>query len=144
MNIEELMKTVSGDLEKLITTRTVVGEPILAGSKTIIPITKVSFGFGSGGGEGKSNKDESGTGGGGAAGAKLEPVAFLVVSEEEVRLLRVSEKTDFGKLLENAPEILEKVRSSRGRKKSETEKQTENTESENISAESTAESGKEN
>ncbi len=145
MSIEELIKTVSCDLEKLINIKTVVGEPIFAGSKTIIPITKVTFGFGSGGleskynkgEEGKSNKDESGMGGGGGAGAKLEPVAFLVASENEVRLLRVSEKTDFGKLLENAPEILEKVKSSRDKKKAENEKQTEKTESEDISPQST-------
>ncbi len=53
MAVEDLMKEVVTQLEKMITTKTIVGEPITAAGKTVIPISKVSFGFGSAGGEGK-------------------------------------------------------------------------------------------
>jgi len=56
----------------------------------VIPISKVSFGFGSAGGEGK--RGEEGGFGGGGGGAKIEPVAFLVVSEDEVKLLPATGK----------------------------------------------------
>jgi len=119
MAVEDLMKEVVTQLEKMITTRTIVGEPITAAGKTVIPISKVSFGFGSGGGEGKRG-EEGGFGGGGGGGAKIEPVAFLVISEEEVKLVGMKGKgLDIEKIIETVPELVEKVRSLKGKKKPE-------------------------
>ena len=119
MAVEDLMKEVVTQLEKMITTRTIVGEPITAAGKTVIPISKVSFGFGSGGGEGKRG-EEGGFGGGGGGGAKIEPVAFLVISEEEVKLVGMKGKgLDIEKILETVPELVEKVKSLKGKKKPE-------------------------
>ena len=111
MSVENIIKEVTGELERLVTTKTVIGEAVEAAGKTIIPVTKVSFGFGSGGGEGKGDKGETGFGGGGGAGAKIEPIAFIVVSEDEARLLTISGKTDFGKIIESVPEVIDKIRS---------------------------------
>ena len=119
MAVEDLMKEVVTQLEKMITTRTIVGEPITAAGKTVIPISKVSFGFGSGGGEGKRG-EEGGFGGGGGGGAKIEPVAFLVISEEEVKLVGMKGKgLDIEKIIETVPELVEKVKSLKGKKKPE-------------------------
>ncbi|MBA1342787.1 MAG: hypothetical protein C5S52_04230 [ANME-2 cluster archaeon] len=115
MGVEELMQEVVEQLEKLVTTRTIVGEPITVAGKTVIPISKVSFGFGSAGGECKRD-EESGFGGGGGGGAKIEPVAFLVVSEDEVKLLPATGKgIDIGKIMEAVPEVVDKIKSMRGR-----------------------------
>ena len=116
MGVEELMQEVVEQLEKLVTTRTIVGEPITVAGKTVIPISKVSFGFGSAGGEGKRG-EEGGFGGGGGGGAKIEPVAFLVVSEDEVKLLPATGKgIDIGKIVEAVPEVVDKLKSMRGKK----------------------------
>ncbi len=121
MSVENIIKEVTSELERMVNTKTVIGEPVEAAGKTIIPVTKVSFGFGSGGGEGKGDKGETGFGGGGGAGAKIEPIAFIVVSEDEARLLTISGKTDFGKIIESVPEVIEKLKSvkSKMRKKEE-------------------------
>ena len=125
MGVEELMKEVVEQLEKLITTKTIVGEPITVAGKTVVPISKVSFGFGSGGGEGMRD-DESGFGGAGAGGAKIEPVAFLVISEDEVKLLSATGKgIDIGKIVEAVPEVMDKIKSIRGKKGKEKEKEKE-------------------
>ncbi len=119
MAVEDLMNEVVTQLEKMITTRTIVGEPILAAGKTVIPISKVSFGFGGGGGEGKRG-EKGGFGGGGGGGAKIEPVAFLVISEEEVKLVGMKGKgLDIEKIIETVPELVEKVKSLKGNKKPE-------------------------
>ena len=116
MAVEDLMKEVVTQLEKMITTKTIVGEPIAAAGKTVIPISKVSFGFGSGGGEGK--RGEEGGFGEGGGGAKIEPVAFLVISEEEVKLVGMKGKgLDIEKIIETVPELVEKVKSLKGVKK---------------------------
>jgi len=125
MGVEELMKEVVEQLEKLITTKTIVGEPITVAGKTVVPISKVSFGFGSGGGEGRRD-EESGFGGAGAGGAKIEPVAFLVISEDEVKLLSATGKgIDIGKIVEAVPEVMDKIKSIRGKKGKEKEKEKE-------------------
>ncbi len=119
MGVEELMREVVEQLEKLITTKTIVGEPITMAGKTVVPISKVSFGFGSGGGEGKRDED-SGFGGGGGGGAKIEPVAFLVISEDEVQLLSTTGKgLDIGKIIESVPDVMDKIKSLKGKKEKE-------------------------
>jgi sporulation protein YtfJ len=119
MGLEDVMKEVTSELERLVSAKTVVGEPVIAGDKTILPITKVSFGFGSGGGEGSKNNVESGFGGGGGGGAKIEPVAFLVISDEGVRLMTLSGNNDLGKLLDAIPGVYEKIRAVKGKMKKE-------------------------
>ncbi|WMW23958.1 spore germination protein GerW family protein [Methanolobus sediminis] len=117
MALEDLMKEVSSELERLVSTKTVVGEAMIVGETTIIPVTKVSFGFGTGGGEGKKTGEEEGFGGGGGAGAKIEPVAFIVISAEGTKLMTMSGQTDFGKILESVPGLIEKVKSMKKSKK---------------------------
>ena len=125
MGVEELMQEVVEQLEKLVTTKTIVGEPITVAGKTVVPISKVSFGFGSAGGEGKRG-EEGGFGGGGGGGAKIEPVAFLVISEDEVKLLSATGKgIDIGKIVEAVPEVMDKIKSIRGKKGKEKEKEKE-------------------
>ncbi|MDY0385820.1 MAG: spore germination protein GerW family protein [Methanolobus sp.] len=117
MSLENIMKEVTAELERLVSTKTVVGETMVVGDTTIIPVTKVSFGFGSGGAEGKKKGEEEGFGGGGGAGAKIEPVAFIVVSPEGTRLMSLSGHTDFGKLLESVPGLIEKIKSMKKKSK---------------------------
>jgi len=116
MGLEDLMKEVSSELERLVSTKTVVGDAVTVGDTTIIPVTKVSFGFGTGGGEGKSKDNEEGFGGGGGAGAKIEPVAFIVVSKNDVRLMSISGKSDIGVLLESVPGLIEKIKTMKSKK----------------------------
>jgi uncharacterized spore protein YtfJ len=80
------------------------------------------MGFGAGGNEGKKDT-ESGYGGGGGAGAKIEPVAFIMLSEEEARIFRLSERSDTGSILSSipdlVPEIMDKLKGMRGKSKEE-------------------------
>jgi len=110
MKIEEILKTVTEEIANMISTKTVIGEQMTFEGKTIIPVTKVSFGFGSGGGEGKGKTGEEGLGGGGGGGGVIEPVAFLVVSGEDVKLYSVKEKGIISQLVEVIPEIMEKCK----------------------------------
>ena len=74
--------------------------------------------------EGKARRiTESGYGGGGGAGAKIEPVAFIMISEEEARIFRISERNDAGSILssipELVPEIMDKLKGMKGKHKKE-------------------------
>lgn len=105
MAIDALIKTVLSEMKVAINSKTVIGEPTVCGKWTVIPVTKVSFGFGAGGGQGKNDTN---FGGGSGGGATLEPVAFLVVSDKEVKLISLKEReTVWEKIL--SPEVGEKV-----------------------------------
>lgn len=106
MAIDTLIKTVLSELKVAINSKTVIGEPTTFKNWTVIPVTRVSFGFGAGGGQGKN--DAAGFGGGSGGGATIEPVAFIAISEKEVKLISLKEKeTIWEKILK--PEVGEKI-----------------------------------
>lgn len=87
-NVENLAKTTMGEIEKMLSTKTVVGEPISVDGKTLIPLISVGFGFGAGGGTGKAStkQQQEGTGGGTMGGAGIRPIAIIISDEKGVRI----------------------------------------------------------
>lgn len=104
--VEALIERVLGELHRIVQTRTVVGEPLVAGPVTLIPVSKISFGFGAGGGQ--DAKGRSGTGG----GATVEPIGFVVIDASgKVQVLTLKEKeVSWGQLVELVPEAVSKVK----------------------------------
>ncbi len=56
-------------------------------------------------------------GGSGAGGVSIQPVAFLVVGNEQVRLLPVDSRAFYDRLIDLAPQVLEYVNSLLGGEK---------------------------
>ncbi len=111
MKAEDMLKIITEKIGSMISTRTIIGEHITIEGMTIIPITKVTFGFGGGGGEGKNTGNE-GTGAGGGGGACVQPIAFLVISKGDVKLLSIKGKGVISQLAEIVPDIMEKYKST--------------------------------
>ena len=122
--IEELMVTAMDSIKQMIDANTIIGEPIKALNNTvIIPISKVGFGFAAGGSEfndetlnsyNKREKEEHVKyrlpfGGGSGAGVNITPVAFLVVQNDNVKLLEASHSSVLDKLVEYIPDAVEKI-----------------------------------
>jgi uncharacterized spore protein YtfJ len=70
--------------------RAAFGEPQVVEDKTVIPVTKVTYGFGLGFGQSAAEPEDEGEvpfegeGGGAGGGASAKPVGALVVTEEGV------------------------------------------------------------
>ena len=47
--VEQLFKKTVDEIEKMLNTKTVVGEPITVNGNTLIPLVSIGFGFGAGG-----------------------------------------------------------------------------------------------
>lgn len=122
--IEALMTTAMNSIQDMIDVDTIIGAPIqTVNNVVIIPISKVSFGFAAGGSEFKgetideySKKDKEEDiqyrlpfGGGSGAGVSINPIAFLVVQDDKVRLLPVNHDSTIDKLLDYVPDLLEKA-----------------------------------
>ena len=80
-NFENLLKSSLAEIEKVLTTKTVVGEPITVEGTTIIPLIAIGFGFGGGGGTGKSKSADEGSGNGLGGGGGAKPVAVIVIDK---------------------------------------------------------------
>ncbi len=115
MNISQAIKEILGQMKNIAETNTVVGEPVKMGDKVIIPITQVSLGFGVGGHS--TSKESENFMGGSGGGISIVPVGFIVSDKEKTQLLLVNEKgSQFGKVLDLLPGIIEKVAGGIGAK----------------------------
>jgi len=85
-DMEQLFGKAIGEIERMLNTKTVVGDPITVDGNTLIPLVSVGFGFGVGGGEGTDPKKGAGSGGGTGGGGGVKPVALVIVSKDGVRL----------------------------------------------------------
>ena len=124
--IEGLMLTAMNSIKDMIDVNTIIGDPIQTSNNiVVIPISKVSFGFAAGGSEfkgetvdeyKKQEKDEQiqyrlPFGGGAGAGVSVNPIAFLVVQGNIVKLLPVNHSTSLDRILDYIPDLFEKVNS---------------------------------
>ena len=122
--IEHLMINAMNSIRDMVDVNTIIGEAIQAPNDiTIIPISKVTFGFASGGSEfngetldeyTKKEKEEQVQyrlpfGGGSGAGVSINPVAFLVINGDNVKLLPVNHASAIDKLLDYVPDLMQKV-----------------------------------
>jgi uncharacterized spore protein YtfJ len=110
---KEILDTIMGHVEKLATTKTIMGDPVNIGDKTIIPVMKVMVGFGAGGGEGEvpskeEKKATAGSGGGGGGGLSISPAAFILIDGEKISIHGPKPRT-FEHLFEQVPDVVEKI-----------------------------------
>ena len=120
--IEGLMLTAMNSIQDMVDVNTIIGEPIeTSNNMVIIPISKV--GFAAGGSEFKGETLDEYTkkekeeqvqyrlpfGGGAGAGVSISPVAFLVVTSNNVKLLPVNHSSAIDKLMDYVPDLMEKV-----------------------------------
>lgn len=115
--IGELMQTAMASIRDMVDVNTVIGEPVLASSgATIIPISKVSFGYVTAGGDLTTQDKRSELpafpfAGGSGAGVSVQPVGFLVIMGETVRMLPAQSLTVADRMVELLPGVVEDVRS---------------------------------
>ena len=120
--IGDLMQTTLENIKDMVDVNTVIGEPIpTGGGATIIPVSKVTFGFVAGGGEYDKNQlpemDKPFAGGSGA-GVSVQPVGFLVVTQDSVKVLPAQQPTAWERALNAAPQLLEDVKNLLQKKES--------------------------
>lgn len=119
--VQNLIKTSMGEIKGVLSTERVVGEPLVVGGNTIIPLVSVGFGFGGGGGTGRGSRTEKetgeGTGGGTGGGGGVKPVAVIVVNQEGVKVEAI--KGAVSSLAESVSELVVKVMEKREGQKAE-------------------------
>jgi uncharacterized spore protein YtfJ len=114
-DIENLFDKAVNEIERMLNTKTVVGEPITVGGNTLIPLVSVGFGFGGGGGQGTEPQKGSGHGGGAGGGGGVKPVALVIINADGVRVEAI--KSGTASVLEKVAETIGKTATAKGGKK---------------------------
>lgn len=111
--VKDLVGTAMGKIKELSDVDTIIGEPIkIDGNITIIPVSKVSYGFAAGGSDLPSKAGGNLFGGGSGGGVTIQPLAFIVVANGDVKLLQINQdKSSTGAIVNLVPELFDKVQS---------------------------------
>ena len=101
--IGDLMQTTLENIKDMVDVNTVIGEPIPTGGG----------GFVAGGGDFDKNElpeTDKPFAGGSGAGVSVQPVGFLVVQQDSVKVLPAQQPTAWERALNAAPQLLEDVK----------------------------------
>ncbi len=110
-NISNIMDVTMDKVRSLVDSDTIIGNPIVVGEVTIIPVSKVAFGLASGGSDFPSKTVNAKMfGGGGGAGAAVTPICFLVVKGTDVKILSATaEASTIEKAISAVPEVIDTI-----------------------------------
>lgn len=109
--VQELMGLSIDKIKEMVDVSTVIGEPmVLADGMTLIPVSRVSYGFASGGSDLPTKGTQELFGGGGGAGINIIPIAFLVISDGNVRVVpMVSTPDTLNQIANMVPGVVERI-----------------------------------
>ena len=114
--INQVMQDTMAKIKEMVDVNTIVGDPIVTpDGVTLIPVSRVSFGFASGGADGK---DKDGAqpavpfGAGSGAGVSISPVAFIILSGGNARILYVDPPANSAvdRIIDLAPQLMDKFK----------------------------------
>jgi sporulation protein YtfJ len=115
-NISDMLTSSMEKIQKMVDVNTIIGQPVnLGDGVTIVPITKIHIGVGGGGTDYATKSALSAKkdpfGGGLGAGVSIDPVAFLIIKGDSVRMLPVAEpaSTTVDRIVEQAPDLIDKL-----------------------------------
>ncbi|MEE1056490.1 MAG: GerW family sporulation protein [Acutalibacteraceae bacterium] len=121
--LESLMGTTIEKIKQMVDVNTVIGTPVSSPDGTVIvPVSKVTYGFASGGSSfvAKSAPNKDLFGGGTGAGVSINPIAFIVISNGDAKVLNIDtpNSTVAEKALAMAPDLVDKITAMFNKEKS--------------------------
>ena len=128
MEVDNLVKASVDEIQKVLSSTSVMGEPKTIEGVALIPLFSTGFFFGAGGGGGKADTPGKGKGeGGGAAagGVGIKPIAVVIIDKSGVRVeaaMKGGLASAVEKIAEKAPEVVGQVMAKRREQKEEKKK----------------------
>ena len=109
--ISDLLNISMDNIKEIVDANTIIGETITINNTMIIPVSKMKCTFATGGTDqfSSSTKDNNNYPFGGATGGcvNITPVAFLVIINDEVKLLHLEDHTHiYEKIIDELPEAI--------------------------------------
>jgi uncharacterized spore protein YtfJ len=95
-------ETLLESVKSLVDTNVIIGQSIVSGNITIIPVFKASIGIVSGG------SGDSPLGGAGG-GVSVSPVTFIVIERDTVKILSAGDTSTIERLIDTVPAVIDKI-----------------------------------
>mgnify|MGYP003289392786 CR=1 FL=1 len=113
-NLEGVIKSSIEKIREMVDVETIIGDPITTPEGvTIIPVSKVTLGVASGGSDLPSKQAKDLFGGGVGCGVTIQPLAFITISNGDVKLLQLSMNASKENAMINmVPEVIDKITSA--------------------------------
>ena len=103
-SFNSVVNSLLDGMEGFLSSKTVVGEPVIVKDTILIPFVDVSFGVGAGTFRG----DKKDNGAGGLSG-KMTPTAVLVIQNNSTRVVSIKNQDTMTKIIDMVPEIMNKI-----------------------------------
>lgn len=108
--VNKIMENTLEKMRQMVDVSTIIGEPMVTGDITLIPVSKVTYGFTSGGTDLPSKQNAELFGGGGGGGITISPVAFIVIQDGRVRMMQINNYTSSAdRAVSMIPELIDKL-----------------------------------
>ena len=115
-SFNSVVNSLLNGMEGFLSSKTVVGEPVVVGDTILIPFVDVSFGVGAGTFRGE--KKDNGAGG---LSGKMTPTAVLVIQNNSTRVVSIKNQDTVTKIIDMVPEIMNKITAKKESKLSDEE-----------------------
>lgn len=108
--VNKIMENTLQKMREMVDVSTIIGDPMVTGDTTLIPVSKVTYGFTSGGTDLPSKQGSELFGGGGGGGISITPVAFIVIQNNKVRLMQIDNYTSSAdRAISMIPELIDQI-----------------------------------
>ncbi|MFB3918127.1 MAG: spore germination protein GerW family protein [Terriglobales bacterium] len=88
MEAEKFFESLREGLATSASIKSVYGDPIVVGTKTVIPVARIAYGFGGGMGRNGKSAERPGEGAGAGGGMAAVPIGVVEITPERTRFLR--------------------------------------------------------
>ena len=110
---QNVVRSLMDGADGVLSSKTVVGEPITVGDTVLIPLNDITIGCGGGSSSGTSGKNDSGMGG---FSAKMSPSAVLIIKDGNTKVVNIKDSNTFSRLVDMIPEAIDKFVAARNDK----------------------------
>ena len=108
--VNKIMENTLEKMRQMVDVSTIIGEPIVTGETTLIPVSKVSYGFTSCGTDLTTKQNAELFGGAGGGGITISPVAFIVIQKDKVRMMQINNYTSSAdRAISMIPELVDQI-----------------------------------
>jgi len=108
--VNKIMESTLDKMRDMVDVSTIIGEPVVTGNTTLIPVSKVSYGFTSGGTDLPSKQNAELFGGAGGGGISITPVAFIIIENGKCRMMQINNYTSSAdRAIAMIPELVDKL-----------------------------------
>ena len=108
--VNKIMESTLDKMRDMVDVSTIIGEPVVTGNTTLIPVSKVSYGFTSGGTDLPSKQNAELFGGAGGGGISITPVAFIVIENGKCKMMQINNYTSSAdRAIAMIPELVDKL-----------------------------------